>query len=117
MTARSIRYYPDSSESNDAPATATTLALGTTGVTARTFFGSGDEDWYQVTLIPGVLVAETFNLGDGADTNLELYASDGTTLLASNDDRSATDKSSLIQYSVITGGTFYLRVTNASSVE
>src|SRR5207247_1738992 len=65
MNARSIRYYPDSSESNNTPGTATPLPLGAAGITLRTFFGAGDEDWYQVALIPGILVAETLNLGDG----------------------------------------------------
>jgi len=116
MNWRQIRYYPDSSEPNNTVLAATPLPLGPTGLSLRTFFPAGDEDWYAVTLVPGTLVAETLNLGDGADTNLELYGPDGTTLLASNNDRSPTDRSSLLQYWVVTGGPFFLRVTNASSI-
>src|SRR5207249_6435885 len=72
MKARSIRYYPDSSESNDTFGTATPLPLGLAGLVQRTLFGAGDQDWYQVALVPGFLVAETLNLGDGADPLIEL---------------------------------------------
>ncbi len=108
MKARSIRYYPDSSEVNDTSATATSLPLGPAGLAQRTLFGAGDQDWYQVSLVSGILVAETLNLGDGADPLIELFASDGSTLLASG--------KSPLQFSIITGGTYYLRVTSASAV-
>jgi hypothetical protein len=116
MNWRQIRYYPDSSEPNNTAAASTPLAPGPTGLSHRTFFPAGDEDWYAVALVTGTLVAETLSLGDGADTNLELYAPDGTTLLASNNDRSPTDKSSLLQFWIVNGGTYFLRVTNASPI-
>lgn len=116
MKARGILYYPDSSESNDTSGAAAVLPLGTAGLLQRTFFATGDADWYQVALIPGVLIAETRNLGDGADTLLELFAPDGVTLLASNDNRAPGDRSSLIQFAIAAGATYFLRVTNVSLV-
>jgi PKD repeat protein len=115
MNERGIRYYPDSSESNNTFGSATPLPLGP-GLAFRTLFAAGDEDWYALTLTPGILVAETLNLGDGADTRIELYAPDGTTILAFNDNQAPGDPSSLIQYSIGAGGTFFLRVVNAGTV-
>lgn len=108
MKDRRIRYYLDGSEANDGFASATPLSLGPLGLPLRTVFGTGDQDWYAVTLIPGTFLGETLNPGDGAVPRLELYAPDGVTLLASG--------SSPLQVSIGAGGTYFLRVTNASLV-
>jgi hypothetical protein len=54
----------------------------------------------------------TSNLARDVDTVLELYDSDGTTLLAQNDD-SYGDASS-IDFTPDASGTFYIRVRHAS---
>ncbi len=112
---RLIRYYPDSSESNNASGSPTLLPLGAAGLTRRTFFRTtidhaGDEDWFTVDATVGTLVVETVNLGDGADTLLQLYDASGSTLLDSNDNRSPGDRSSLIARVVGVATTFLVRV-------
>ncbi|MBI3857515.1 MAG: PKD domain-containing protein, partial [Planctomycetes bacterium] len=113
---RKIRYYPDSSEPNNVPAGGPTLALGATGLTLRTFTDAVDEDWFSVDATPGTLILETLNLGDGADTRLELYDAAGLTLLASNDDRSPGDRSSQITRLISLPTTFGVRVQRSGAV-
>jgi PKD repeat protein len=114
--ARSIRYYPDASEPNGSAGAAGPLPLGAPGLTQHTFFPGADEDWYAVALVPGVASVQTLNLGDGGDTRLELYDTDGLTLLAANDDRSAGDPSSLLQRPIALAGTYYVRVVRTGVV-
>jgi hypothetical protein len=57
----------------------------------------------------GAYTFETQNLRNGADTRLDLYASNGTTLLTSNDDRTLGDPSSRIAYTAPAAGLVYLR--------
>ncbi len=116
MKDRRIRYYPDGSESNDSAAAPAPLPLAPASLPERTFFGTGDEDWFAAILTPGTLVAETLNLGDGGDTRLELYDASGTVLLAANNDRSPTDRTSLIQFPIAAGGTYLLRVARSGTV-
>ena len=114
MNARSILYFATLDEPNDAPAAA--VPLTSSGLSKRTIYPIGDEDWYAIDLEEGLLRAETLNLGDGADTFLELFAPDGTTQLAANNDRAAGDRRSLIQFPISSPGTYYLRVTAAGTV-
>lgn len=108
---RQARFYADPSEPNNA---AVGVALGaippTVTLTQRTFFstvgplGVGDEDWFNFTLpAPGFLRVQTMNLGDACDTLLELRDGAGAVLLASNDNRTGADVSSLIEISVPAG--------------
>jgi PKD repeat protein len=112
---RLIRYYPDSNESNDSAGAAIPLPLGAAGLLQRTFFRpavthDGDEDWYTVDATVGTLVVETLNLGDGADTLLQLYDATGSVLLDSNDNRTPGDRSSLIARVIAAPTTFLVRV-------
>jgi PKD repeat protein len=118
MKARNVRYYADGAEPNDAFGSAAPLALGPAGLTQRTIFSAGDEDWFSLALgAPGgTLVVETRALGDGANTLLELYASNGTTLLAVNDDRAPGDPASRVQFAVAAAGTLYVRVVRSGTV-
>ena len=52
---------------------------------------------------------QTSNLGANADTYLYLYAPDGTTLLAANDDFNGT-LASQIEWTAPADGTYYLQV-------
>ncbi len=117
MNAREIRYFPDGSEPNGPADPAPVLNPGPAGLLRRTIFGAGDEDWYSVDVPVGMLLtAETLNLGDGGNTLLELYAADRATLLASNDDRSAGDPSSLLQHVLSAPGPHFLRVRRSGDV-
>ncbi|MGE0713187.1 MAG: pre-peptidase C-terminal domain-containing protein [Planctomycetota bacterium] len=68
---------------------------------------AGDRDWFRVELLAGeayVLRTET-----AGDTVLALYAGDGTTLLAQNDDAEG-GRHSRIAFSATTTGAHYLEV-------
>ncbi len=115
LNALGVRYYLDGNEPNGGPGTAAPLGPG--GAAQRTIFGAGDEDWYALTLTgEGSVQAWTSALGDGGNTTLELFASDGFTLLAANDDRAPGDPSSFVQASLSGTGTFFLRVRASTGV-
>jgi PKD repeat protein len=113
---RLVRYYPDGSEPNNSPGAAALLPLGPAGLALRTFYPAGNEDWYSVAATPGTLVVETLNLGDGADTVLELYDSAGVTLIGRNDNRTPTDRSSLVTQVVTVPTTFLVRVLGTGGI-
>ncbi|MCA0421974.1 MAG: M10 family metallopeptidase C-terminal domain-containing protein [Proteobacteria bacterium] len=102
---------PTFTESLDAAASSSTTYSLTAGQSIQgTLTGSGDHDWYRVTLTAGQTY--TFALsGTGTnnviDTFLRLYAADGTTVLADNDD-GLPNLNSLITYTATTSGTYYL---------
>jgi len=102
----------DSSEPNNAVANATSITVGTP-LTNRNFHSSSDEDWYVVTLNGGLrYVVSARAAGSDADTLLELYAADGITLLASNDNLAADQLDNQINFDAPVDGNFYLRVRN-----
>lgn len=75
------------------------------------FCSPDDEDWIKVNAIAGNIYRfETLNLQGGADTILELYAPNGFTLIAANDDGGS---GSLIDYTPTTSGTYYLKVKSS----
>lgn len=76
----------DGSEPNNSVAQATSIVVDAPATTYN-FHTVGDEDWYTFTATAGQIYRiTTSSLGASADTYLYLYAPDGTTLLASNDD-------------------------------
>jgi hypothetical protein len=113
---REIRYYLDDSEPNDSAGAATPLAIGSVGLTQRTFFGTLDDDWYSVSATPGTLIVETLNLGDGCNPILELYDSTGSTLLARNDDFPGDGLSARVSAPVGSNATFLVRALRSGTV-
>ena len=102
---------PNVIETADAAAnSSTTYTLGI-GQTARgVVSAAGDHDFYRVNLVAGQTY--TFALtGTGSnllvDTYLRLYAANGTTQLAFNDD-SLPNANSIITYTATTTGAYYL---------
>ncbi len=117
-----VEYFTDGFESNDTIAEARTVSPGNT-LLHNTFFadrnndllGEPDTDLFAFPAVAGTpYVVETLNLLSDANTSLTLLASNGTTVLASNDDRSASDASSLILYTPATTGTLYVKSVHAS---
>ena len=78
------------------------------------FVGEPDPDVFAFDAVGGSsYTIETLNLLGAADTALTLLAADGVTVLASNDNRTAGDSSSLIAYTPAAGGRLYVRSDHA----
>jgi cysteine-rich repeat protein len=83
---------------------------------------SGDEDWVSIVAQGAnpALLAEVRDFGDGAcgiglmDTELEIYDSDGTTLLVSADDGGDGLCSLATAAGLTPGATYYVRVRHAN---
>lgn len=78
----------------------------------------GDTDWFRFTFTQaGQWTISSFDVapGLGIDVRGEVYAADGATRLASNDDQSGTNLNFSITRSV-TPGTYYVRVAGAPGV-
>ena len=99
---------PDVYEADNTAATAKLIANGATQT--RNIHLVGDEDWVKFTIGPlmGINVRiETGGAGN-YDTKLWLYAPDGTTLIASNDDSSGLW--SMVTVPALGPGTYYILV-------
>jgi hypothetical protein len=101
-----VEFEPDLFEPDDSTAEAR-LVLPGPAVYHLTYWadrdnnlvGEPDTDVLAFDAVGGqAYTLETMNLVGDPNTVLSLYAADGTTLVASNDDRALGDKSSLIAY-------------------
>jgi murein DD-endopeptidase MepM/ murein hydrolase activator NlpD len=80
----------------------------------RLFDIAQDEDWFKFDALAGVQYStQTTNLAAGVDTALEIYDTDGVTLLAT-DDNSGGGKASLLTWQAPADGTYYVRVKQAA---
>ncbi len=111
-----VEFYPDSGEPDDSVAAALPQA-GNGTLVHMTYFsdlngdgvGAADDDYFSFPATAGITYTiETLNLWGDANTSLQLLASDGVTILASNDDRAPGDFSSLITYTATATGTLYV---------
>jgi hypothetical protein len=101
---------PDSFEGDESAADASFLLPGTPQ--HHTFDRPGDQDWVNVQVTHGETYRfRTTDLGVNTDTTLELYASDGVTLLLSNDDSDGM-LASTIDWHAPRTERIYLRVRN-----
>lgn len=99
---------PDSFESDDTFTTANSIAVGDSQ--AHNLHLMEDQDWIKFDAEAGKIYRlNTTNLDTAADTFLYLYDTDGTTLVASNDDFDGTLASQIDWQSQITG-TYYVVV-------
>ncbi len=84
-----------------------------TGYQKHTFHYDDSEDWIKLTVNAGDVgkpfYLMTTNLGPTMDTVLYLYESDGTTLIAKNDD-SGGGHASQISWTPTKSGTYYIKV-------
>ena len=101
---------PNIIETTDAAASTATAYTLQVGQTAQGQLTTGDHDWYAVNLTAGQTYAFAMT-GTGSanvtDTFLRLYASNGTTLLVSNDD-GLPNLNSVFTYTATTTGTYYI---------
>ncbi len=101
-------------EPNDTPGTASPVAIGGDGTGAICPGDQspvGDVDYWAFTAQAGTTIEldiDAEQLGLPVDPIIALYASDGTTRLASNDDADGSD--SRLQFSIITTGTYFATV-------
>jgi hypothetical protein len=119
-----VEFVEDSQEGNDVTASATPLIPGYPSIHA-TFFrdadldgaGAPDDDYFAFEAAAGeAYVIETLGLLSDANTKLYLIDSDGSTVLAINDDRASGDPSSLIEWTAPRADTFFVRVFHAPDV-
>ncbi len=110
-----MEFYPDGGEDNGSPATAEAVPANGIPVHATYFkdrgdgSGTPDIDYYKFDAIGGMPYRiETVRLVGDPNTSLVLLGTDGVTPIASNDDRSPADKSSLIQFIAPLSGTYYV---------
>jgi hypothetical protein len=102
---------PDSLEPDNSRATARSINADGSSQ-AHNVCPAGDVDWSTFTANAGAYAIKTLDLGPKADTLIELYDASGQ-LLASNDDYGA-GPSSLITYTLSSGGDYYVKVRHAN---
>lgn len=111
-------------EPNDTPATANPLSTTSVRLRGDSYAvplpGAGDVDVYSFTAGAGNRLYAAVLTGSSAgsdDTILDVIASDGTTVLESDDDDGAltANASSLAGVTLSTAGTYYLRVRPAAT--
>lgn len=102
----------DQFEPDDTPATATVIS--TDGISqTHNFHGPEDRDWLKFEAKADTLYwIETSGIGLRSDTILWIYAADGVTALAYNDDNSEAEQSSKILWQAPADGTYYIEVDN-----
>ena len=104
---------PDAYEQDDSADWAALIFLDGSSQT-HNFHCTDDEDWVRFyALADQIVTVQTENLGADNDTIVELYASDGSTLLGANDNRGPGDLSSYLLHTVTEEGFYYVRVTHA----
>ena len=103
-------------EPNDTPATANPIVVGIAADAALT--GMVDEDWFLVSAVAGdFLTLSTSVMTVGiTDTVLEVYASDGVSRIAMDDDSGMGLFSALQHIEVPADGILLLRVTRYSAL-
>ncbi|HQZ61033.1 MAG TPA: choice-of-anchor D domain-containing protein [Dokdonella sp.] len=104
-------------EPNGTFATATPIP-GTNQVVRGNLFPNGDVDFYSFTAAAGdrvyAAMMTSFSAGSSTDSQMSLFASDGTTLIEFDDDNGsfASLSSSIAGATIPAAGTYYLRIND-----
>jgi hypothetical protein len=110
--AHGMEYFTDAFEDDGGVAKARDGGV-VDNTTHHTIYGAGDSDWTRFAGVTGgVYLFTTASLPCGSDTRMELFDSDGTTLLAQNDDWNG-GPGSQISWTAVRDGPVYLKVTRA----
>jgi Bacterial pre-peptidase C-terminal domain len=120
--AYTVEFWQDAYEPNNSSSTATPITANDPPLHLTYFYDSNgdgkgevDTDYFKFAAVTGqVFTIQTTNLLSANDTNLELLDTNGSTVLKSNNDRAAGDKSSLISWTATKNGNFYIRSKRAS---
>ncbi|MDC0851427.1 S8 family serine peptidase, partial [Euryarchaeota archaeon] len=104
-----IEYKEDSLESDDSSLTATWIETDGS-LYSHSFYPAGDNDWSKFNATSGdEWLIKTRNLANGVDTILQIYDTDGSTLLATNDDATNDVVSSAIQFTAPADGIYFVK--------
>ncbi len=121
FSKHAVEYFEDLQEPNDTPGTAGSAPSNGIPIHATYFrdqgngAGASDADFFSFGALGGFSYKiETANLLGDSNTSLILYATDGVTQLASNDDRAFLVKSSLITFTAPIDGTYYVKSFHGS---
>ncbi len=118
LIAHSVSTQRDAFEPDDTVAQAKSITID--GVPQQhNFYPAGDVDWVRFDVGPGTYaIATSVSNNVYPDTVLTLYAANGTTPLASNDDCTGYTRASCLTYTSSISTTLYLQVSpyDASSV-
>jgi hypothetical protein len=107
--------FPDLFEPNDTFAQATPLQVGDTARRQYTLHRIDDVDWFKFYAQPGFKYElQTPVVGQAIDVKLELYNTDGTTLLKSVDD-APQGESELLSWRPTAKGFYYLKISDVAS--
>ena len=98
---------PEPDDHGDTAGTATTVAVGSS--TDGDIHWFGDVDWFRIDATDGETYIFETVLRSNPDTYITLYAADGTTVLATDDD-SGTGRASRIEYTANSTGALYVVV-------
>ncbi len=109
--------FPDRYEPDDSPASASDIISGG-DLQKRNFHTPTDQDWLRLQAAQGRYYHAFTDLigSEDVDTLLELYAGDGVTLLAANDDIGPDNRGSAILFQAAQSGDHYLRVLNTRGI-
>ncbi|TPW09819.1 MAG: hypothetical protein FD129_2077, partial [bacterium] len=110
-------FFADAHEGDGTAGTASIISAN--GVPQlHSFYAAGDADFARFTSpAPGSpFILETGSLFGDANTTLSVIDQNGTTVLATNDNRSAFDESSLLQWTAPAAGNYYARLMHAADL-
>lgn len=106
--------FADSYEPDDTASSARTVRTDGTASAGHNIHHPRDYDWFKFRACGGVTyVLQTTNAGGGGDTYLELYDTNGTTVLRQDDD-SGDGYASRIEWTAPAGGLYYAKVRHFS---
>jgi hypothetical protein len=121
FSAWAVEFFEDANEPNNTSATAT-LVVPDGRTVHNTYFddpeldgkGQADTDYFKFQAVSGTPYSiRTESLVSDANTNLELLDTNGSTVLATNDDQVPGDPSSAIAWTAPQNGVYYIRSTHS----
>ncbi len=115
ITAQEPAALGDQYEPDNIPSNASTIATDGTPQT-HNIHVAGDYDEIRFDTVPGTTyIVETFNLGNSADTYLELFGDDvASTPLLTDDDGGSELLASRVEFTAMNAGPYYARVRHYS---
>jgi hypothetical protein len=106
---------PDTYEEDDTFSQSQVVVINNETPQQHTFHDAGDQDWVKFYGLSGeAYTIEASNLGSNCDAVIELYDTDGTTLLASMDVGNAGEDE-LLDWACLQDGIYYVKVSHYDS--